>query len=448
MVDVIRRGVFAATKHYQLSMNNTPETSRRDFLKTSATLGATALAFPSIMSAAPNSDKLRIGLIGCGGRGTGAANQALSADSNVELVAMGDLYADKLEKSLEGLKTQHGEKVKVNADKKFTGLDAYQKVLDCGIDVVLLAAPGGFRSRHLAASVAAGKHIFCEKPMAIDGPGIRSVLKSIEIAKQKKLALRAGFCFRFDNTYRETVKRIHDGEIGNVLSVFSTRMGGTLSTKFPGNREPGWTDLQWQLNNWSNFVWLSGDWMMEVAVHSVDKINWIMRDEQPIKCIASGGRQVPTFGSIYDHFDVVWEYADGRRTMLKTRYQDHSYKEHADYIQGDKGKCVIGRKPKPEIYDASGKAVWRYSGEKGDMYQNEHDELFASIRSGNVCNDGDWMIKSVTMAIMGRMAAYTGQEITWEMAQNSQEDLYPKNLAWDMKLDVPPLASPGVTKYF
>lgn len=424
-------------------------TTRRDFLKTTAAVSATAAtAFPGILRAAPNSDKLRIGLIGCGGRGTGAANQALSADSNVELVSMGDLWDDRLQKSLKILQTQHGEKVNVKPEKQFLGLDAYQKVLDSDIDVVLLAAPGGFRSRHLAASVAAGKHIFCEKPMAIDGPGIRSVMESIKIAKQKKLALRAGFCFRFHPMLRETVKQVHSGIIGDVQTYYATRMGGTLSTKFPGNREPGWGDLEWQLRNWSNFVWLSGDWMMEVAVHSVDKINWVMRDEPPIKCVASGGRQVPSFGSIYDHFDVVWEYADGRHTMLKTRFQDHSYKEQGDYIVGTKGRCVIGRKTVPEIFDHNGKVIWRYTGkDHTDMYQVEHNELFASIRSGNVCNDGDWMVKSVHMAIMGRMSAYTGQEITWDMAQNSQEDLYPKNLAWDMKLPVPPLATPGVTKF-
>jgi myo-inositol 2-dehydrogenase/D-chiro-inositol 1-dehydrogenase len=432
-------------------MNTNPEHSRREFIKTSgaATLGgAAAVGFPAVLSGAPASDKLKVGLIGCGGRGIGAASQALNADSNVELTAMGDAFEDQLQKGLKTIKTSHPDKVNVEPDHCFVGLDAYQKVLASGIDVVLLAAPGGFRSRHLKAAVDAGKHIFCEKPMAIDGPGIRSVFESVEMTKKKKLALRAGFCFRFDNALRETYQRVLDGAIGDIQSIYATRMGGTLSTKFPGDRKPGWTDLEWQLRNWSNFLWLSGDWMMEVAVHSVDKIAWAMRDVPPVKCVASGGRQVPAFGNIYDHFDVTWEYADGMRTMLKTRYQDVSYKEHADYLTGTRGRCVIGRRPTPEI--TSGQTTWRYQrqGPPSDMYQNEHDELFASIRSGRPCNDGDRMAKSTLMGIMGRMAAYTGQEITWEMALNSKEDLMPPNLAWNMTLSVPPMARPDVNKFF
>ncbi len=429
-------------------MNSSLHSTRRDFIKASsvATVAtAAALSFPSVLRAAPNTAKLKVGLIGCGGRGLGAASQALTADSHMELTAIGDAFTDRLDKGLKTLEASQPGRINVDPKNKFVGLDAYQKVIHSGVDVVLLAAPGGFRSIHLAEAVKAGKHIFCEKPMAVDGPGIRSVIESARLAKEKGLALRAGFCFRWDNALQETIKRVHGGDIGEIVTIHSTRMGGPLTTKYPGTREPGMKDLEWQLRNWGAFKWLSGGYMMEVSVHSVDKIAWAMRDEAPVQCVANGGRQIEHYGNIYDHFDITWEYADGRRTHLMTRYQDPSYKEHADYIYGTEGRCIIGRSPKPQI---TGKKPWRYDGPPGDMYQNEHDSLFASIRSGKPTNsDGDWMWKSCLMAIMGRMAAHTGQQVTWEMALNSKLSLMPEKLSWDMKLDVPPIAVPGVTKF-
>ncbi len=429
-------------------MNPSHTPSRRDFLKSTsaaATAAAVALHFPGVLRGAPDSRKLKLGLIGCGGRGTGAASQALTADSNMELTAIGDAFPDRLEKGLLALQAAQPGRINLDPKNKFAGLDAYQKVIHSGVDVVALAAPGGFRSIHLAEAVKAGKHVFCEKPMAIDGPGIRSVIESAKLAKQKGLALRAGFCFRWDNALQEAIKRVHAGDLGEIVTIYSTRLGGPLTSKYPGTREPGMTDLQWQLRNWGAFLWLSGGYMMEVSVHSVDKIAWAMRDEPPVRCVANGGRQIEHFGNIYDHYDVTWEYADGRRTILKTKYQEPAYKEHADYIYGTEGRCIIGRKTVPEI---TGKKPWRYTGQRGDMYQNEHDSLFASIRSGNPTNsDGDWMWKSCLMAIMGRESAQTGQEITWEMALNSKRSLMPEKLSWDMKLDVPPIAVPGVTKF-
>ncbi len=429
-------------------MNPSNEPSRRSFITSStAVAAATAVvaSFPNVLRGEPDSRKLKLGLIGCGGRGTGAASQALSADSNMELTAIGDAFADRLELGLKTLDTAKPGRVAVAPKNKFVGLDAYQKVIHSGVDVVVLAAPGGFRSQHLAEAVRAGKHVFCEKPMAVDGPGIRSVIESARMAKEKGLALRAGFCFRWDNALQEAMKRVHGGDIGDIVSIHSTRMGGPLTSKYPGTREPGMTDLEWQLRNWGAFLWLSGGYMMEISVHSVDKIAWAMRDEPPVACVAMGGRQIEHYGNIYDNFSVTWEYADGRRAHLATRYQEPSYKEHADYIYGTEGRCVIGRRPVPEI---TGKNKWRYDGPRGDMYQNEHDSLFASIRSGNPSNsDGDWMWKSCLMAIMGRMAAHTGQQITWDKALNSKLSLMPEKLSWNMKLDVPPIAVPGQTKF-
>lgn len=266
----------------------------------------------------------------------------MKADANTELIALGDVFADKLDTTFVPLSTEYKERVNVPPERRSVGLDAYQKVIDSGVDVVLLAAPGGFRPPHLKAAIEAGKHVFCEKPMAIDGPGLRSAIASVALAKQKNLALRSGLCMRFDAKLMEAMRRIHGGAIGEVVAIYSSRMGGPLTKKFNGQRLAGWTDLEWQLRNWSNFVWLSGDWMMEVNVHSVDKMAWAMDDVPPVRCVATGGRQVPAYGNIYDHFDVTYEYANGMLSTLKTRYQDGCYGEHRDVIVGTKGRCVLG----------------------------------------------------------------------------------------------------------
>ena len=430
---------------------STAASSRRQFLKTSsaAALGsvfAANLGY-SQPSVGAHSETLRVGLIGCGGRGTGAANQALAADNNVILTAMADVFEDQLKHSLRTLNSEIGDKVKVDPDHCFIGLDAYQKVIDSGVDVVLLATPPGFRPEHLRAAVAAGKHIFCEKPVATDAPGIRSALASVEEARKKKLALVAGFCWRYDYARREIFKHIHDGDIGDVRAIYGTYYTTPVKPMPPASeRKPGMTDLEWQLRNWYNFVWLCGDSLVEQAVHSVDKIAWAMKDVPPLKAVAVGGRQIPAHGgNIYDHFEVNYEYADGVRGFLGCRQQSNCYGENRDYITGAKGLGLIGGRRTP--VELTGEKAWRYSGPTPDMYKVEHNELFASIRSGNPINDGVRMCHSTLMAIMGRMAAYTGQEVTWEMALDSTEQLVPEKLDWNMKLDVPPMAMPGVTKF-
>lgn len=406
---------------------------------------AAFLAAPPVHAA--GDDVIKIGLIGCGGRGTGAALNALDADPNTRLVAMGDAFADMLEGSLKNLKaTPAGDRVTVDKDHCFVGLDAYQNVIQSDVDLVLLAAPGGFRPLHLKAAIDAGKHVFCEKPMAIDGPGLRKVIAAVELAKQNKLAIRAGFCFRFDPTMQETMQRIHDGAIGDVLAVYATRMGGPLSAKFNGERKPGWGDLEWQMRNWCNFRWLSGDWMMEVACHEVDRIAWLMRDVPPVKCVASGGRATPDFGNTFDHFDVFYEAADTTPLILKTRFQNGSFGDYRHLVVGSKGRCMTAGWNAPVI---TGPNAWRPK--KGpveaSIYDIEHITLFRDIRAGNPPNDGDRMVKSVQMALMGRMSAYTGQQVTWEMVANSQEDTMPADLSWDMTLPVPGLPVPGITQF-
>src|ERR1051325_4138177 len=401
-------------------------TSRREFLKTSALVGG-ALAAPAILPgnlfAKANSDTLRVGLIGCGGRGTGAANQALKADDNVILVALADAFEDQLSKSLQSLQASQPEKVKVTPEKRFVGLDAYQKLIDSGVDVVLLATPPGFRPIHLKAAIDANKHVFCEKPMATDAPGLRSVIESAKNAKEKNLALVAGFCWRYEGARREFYKRIHDGAIGDIRAIYADYYTGPVKPMPPASQRPsGMGDLEWQMRNWYNFVWLSGDGYVEQACHSVDKVAWAMNDRSPIKAVAVGGRQTPNNeGNIFDHMFVVYEFADEVRAFLGQRQIGNTYGDNSDYLMGSAGFGKI-QGGAPYIV---GKEKWRYSGPRTDMYQHEHDELFESIRNGKPINDGQWMAHSTMMGLMGRMAAYTGQEVTWDQAMQSKEKLAP-----------------------
>ncbi len=423
-------------------------TSRREFLKSSAAAGA-ILSAPAILSsnlfAGENKETLRIGLVGCGGRGTGAAGQALHADPNVVLVAMGDVFEEKVQASLAELQKGVPDKVKVTPDKCFVGLDAYQKVIDSGVDVVLLATPPGFRPTHLKAAIAAGKHVFCEKPMATDAPGVRSVIESGKLAKEKKLALVAGFCWRYDLPRREFYKRIHDGAIGQIRAIYATYFAGPVKPMQPASARPkDMGDVEWQLRNWYNFVWLSGDGLVEQACHSVDKIAWAMKDATPLKAVAVGGRNTPNHeGNIFDHMFITYEFENEVRAFMGQRQVANASNENSDYLMGELGFGKIAGWADPVI---RAREAWKYRGEKINMYQQEHNELFASIRKGEPINDSEWMAHSTMMAIMGRMAAYTGQEVTWDEAFNSKEQLVPENLDWKMQLDIRPMAVPGFTK--
>jgi myo-inositol 2-dehydrogenase / D-chiro-inositol 1-dehydrogenase len=427
----------------------TQPTSRRQFLKTSSAAALGSVLAAHVSSAprafAANSDTLKIGLIGCGGRGTGAASQALHADNNVVLTAVGDVFSEKLQNSLAELKRQVPDRVQVEADHYFVGLDAYQKVIDSGVDVVLLTTPPGFRPQHFKAAIAANKHVFCEKPMATDAPGVRSVLATVEEARKKNRAVVAGFCWRYDLPRREFYKRIHEGAIGDIRAIYATYLTGPVKPMPPASqRPPGMSDIEWQVRNWYNFVWLSGDGLVEQACHSIDKIAWAMNDMLPAKAVGTGGRQIPNNeGTIYDHIDVFYEYENGVRAFMAQRQISNCYSDNSDYLMGATGLANI-KSGNPVIL---GKERWRYSGPKKDMYQVEHDELFASIRKGEPINDGIRMCNSTLMAIMGRTAAYTGQELTWEQAMNSEERLVPENITWDMKFEPAPMAMPGRTKF-
>lgn len=434
------------------SIQNKEETNstRRQFIKSSSAAVAAGVALPSFSipqkTFAANDETIRVGLIGCGGRGTGAASQAMKADSNVMLTAMGDMYPDRLDVSHNALKKAAEEKIQVTPENKFTGFDAYKKVLESGVDLVILATPPGFRPMHLRAAVDAGKHIFCEKPMATDAPGLRSVIASANDAKAKKLALVAGFCWRYNFARRALYDKIHNGDIGDVRSIYATYYTGPVKPMPADDKRPaGMSDLDWQVRNWYNFTWLSGDSLVEQAIHSVDKVAWCMKDEPPVKAVATGGRQVPNeSGNIFDHFAVYYEYANGLRAYVGSRQIAGCYNENNDYIHGAKGIAEILGWSRVQI---RGEESWKYGGPNNDMYQTEHNELFASIRDGNPINDGDWMSSSTMMGIMGRMAAYTGKEISWEQAMNSQEKLVPEFFEPNMNLPIRPMSIPGATPF-
>lgn len=422
----------------------TSQPSRREFLKTSAVAVAGTLAAPHVHAA--GSDVLKIGLIGCGGRGSGAAAQALKADKNAKLVAMGDAFADRLDLSLASLQKDENiaARIDVPPERRFVGFDAYKQVIECS-DVVLLCTPPHFRPIHLKAAVEAGKHVFAEKPCAVDAPGVRSVLATCEEAKKKRLSVVSGLCLRYDDGFRETVRRIHDGAIGEIHTLQANDYRGPIWVK---PRQPDWSDMTWQMRNWYYFTWLSGDFNVEQHVHFLDVCAWLMKNEYPVRAVGLGGRQQrvePEYGHIYDHFSIVYEFAGGAKLISNCRQMTGCKNELSATAVGSRGKALLSERRKGLAIHSD--TDWFFPGSDRNLYQIEHDELFASIRSGQPINNGEYMSKSTLLAIMGRMAAYTGQEITWEMALNSQEDLSPPRYDWDVPLPVPPVAIPGVTKF-
>ena len=425
-------------------------TSRRRFLKAGATAAlsgaaASRVGVPAVVSAADSGKTLKIGLIGCGGRGTGAAMNALSADPHVELAAVGDLFEERLQNSLTQLRKKTPDKVKVAPECCFLGFDAYQKVVDTDVDVVLLTTPPGFRPLHLAAAVEAGKHSFVEITTAVDAPGVRSVLESAQVANDKNLAIVSGFCWRYHGALREAREQIREGAIGDVRAVYATYYRGSLDHKYHGERPPGMTDVQWQIRDWYGYLWLSGDVTILLSGgHSVDKMSWWLDDVMPLKAVATGSRVFPDDGNTFDNGFVAYEYAGGVRGFLGCRSQPGCFNQNADFIIGSKGTCTIGRGRGPVI---EGQTGWTYRGPTCNMYQTEHDELLASIRAGKPINDGTRMAHTTLMTLMGRMAAYTGREIAWQQALDSQQNLMPEELDWDTKLEQPPRATPGLTEF-
>jgi myo-inositol 2-dehydrogenase / D-chiro-inositol 1-dehydrogenase len=434
-------------------ITNNDSSSRREFIKkSSVTVAGTAIAANMMASSvyAAGSDTLKLGLVGCGGRGSGAASNALNADDNVELVAVADAFESQINKSLNALGNQASIKnrIKVADDKKFVGLDAYKKVID-EVDVVMLATPPGFRPKQLRAAVDAGKHIFTEKPMGTDAPGARSVYESVAISKEKNLAVLAGFCWRYDYQKKALFERVLGGEIGDVRAVYGTYLTSPVKPMPAANTRPaGMSNLEWMVRHWYNFTWASGDGLVEQAIHAVDWLAWAMGDVPPSSCTAVGGRQIPAEGgSIYDHVEVNYVWDNDARATVAQRQIPGCYNENMLYILGTKGTGKITRRGSV-IADLDGNQTWKYDGKRNNMYQTEHNEFFASIRSGKHINDGDRMANSTLMGIMGRMAGYTGQSITWDQALNSKAALVPELTdGWKSPAEIPELARPGITKF-
>jgi myo-inositol 2-dehydrogenase / D-chiro-inositol 1-dehydrogenase len=415
--------------------------SRRDVLRGGVLLAGA----PAFLKGAQAAKPIRVGLVGCGGRGTGAAAQALKADDYAELTAVADVYQNRIDDCLARLKKAAGPKVKVEQSNMFVGLDAYKKLIDSGVDVVLLATPPGFRPQHLRAAIEANKHVFCEKPVAVDAPGVRDVMDTAKLAQEKNLSLVAGFCWRYSNYIQAAFEQIQKGAIGDIVAYYGTYYTSPVKPMPPESARPaGMSDVEWQIQNWYNFVWTCGDGLVEQAVHTVDKVAWAFGDNPPVSCVAVGGRQIPAHGgNIFDHMEVNYLYPNNVRAFVGQRQIEGCYNENSDYIAGTKGVATIGRGPLPRI---EGQTKWTFEGVKNDMYQAEHDVLFASIRQGKPINDGQRMATSTMLAIMGRMAAYTGQQVTWDQALNSKERLFPEKLEWGMSLPVQPMPRPGITK--
>jgi myo-inositol 2-dehydrogenase / D-chiro-inositol 1-dehydrogenase len=386
--------------------------SRRDFIKTStaAVVGGTiASSLSSIPGAyAAGSDEIRVGVIGCGGRGTGAIDNVLSSAEGVRLVAMGDLFKDRLQSSLENL-TKHGAKIDVPADRQFVGWDAFKKVVAVSdVNYIILATPPAFRPMHLRAAIEAGKNVFTEKPVAVDPAGIKTVFELADVAKSKGLAVVAGTQRRHQAAYIEAMKRVHDGAIGDVVALRAYWNQGGLWTK---PRQPEWTDMEWQLRNWLYFTWLSGDHIVEQHVHNLDVANWYMGDKIPVRVVGVGGRQArtgPEYGHIYDHFGLDYEYDNGVHLMSMCRQQPGTPGLVAEFAAGSKGRCDTQDGVRYEIL---GPNAWKYSAQPTEPYVQEHTDLIASIRGGTPLNELRRVAESTLTAIAGREAAYTGKVV-------------------------------------
>tara|TARA_R110002072_G_scaffold13481_1_gene56772 strand:+ start:243968 stop:245311 length:1344 start_codon:yes stop_codon:yes gene_type:complete len=429
--------------------------SRRSFLKSGTAALAGGVAASNLAALTPSvhaagSDILKIGLVGAGGRGTGAASQALHADPKTELVAVADAFAERAVASIGRLKADKSisDRINVADDQVFGGLNGYKQVIEAS-DVVLLATPPGFRPMQFRAAVEAGKHVFTEKPMATDPVGVQSVLESVAISKEKNLAVLAGFCWRYEFQKKALFERVLDGEIGDVRAVYGTYLTSPVKPMPSASTRPeGMSDIEWMVRNWYNFTWLSGDGLVEQACHTVDWLAWAMGDRPPASVTAVGGRQLPAEGgNIFDHIELNFVWENDARGFIAQRQIPGCYNENLCTILGTEGTAKIERRGST-ISDLKGNQTWKYDGPKKDMYQQEHDEFFASIRSGNHINDGDRMVNSTMMAIMGRMAGYTGKEVTWEMAMNSKLALVPDvSKGWDSPVEFVPTALPGVTKF-
>lgn len=414
--------------------------SRRDFLKSSAATAASlaALSATQMRAYAAGSDKLRVGLIGCGGRGTGAAKDCVHSSEGVEITALADLFEDHLRNSLNDLQNEVPDRLAVTEENCFVGFDAFKKLIATDVDMVILGTPPHFRPEHLDAAINAGKHVFMEKPVAVDPVGARSIIASAELAEKKGLGIVAGTQRRHQDSYIELIKRIHAGDIGELVAAQCYWNMGELWVK---EKRPEWTDMEWQVRNWLYFTWLSGDHIVEQHVHNLDVVNWAF-GTHPKKAMGMGGRQVRTgeeYGNVFDHFAIEYEYPGDIRVLSMCRQTAGCANRISERIVGTKGAAYSHG-------EITGANPYTYDGPNRNPYVQEHADLIASIRAGNPLNEGRRIAESTLTAIMGRMSAYTGRALSWDWVMNASKlDLRPEKYEFG-SLPVRPVAMPGKTE--
>ncbi len=422
---------------------NDQRLSRREFVASAAAV--TAASVLGSRAYAAGGDTIRVGLIGCGGRGEHDATKCLRSAEGVELVAMGDMFRDRLDRCRANLTRELPDKVKVTDETCFVGWDAHQKVLATNVNFVILTQPPHFRPTHLKAAVEAGKHVFMEKPVAVDPVGVRSIIKSSELADQKGLTIVAGTQMRRISHLVEAAGRIHDGAIGDILGGQCVRLGDAMRSWGPQKREPGWSDMEWQLRRWLFMTWLSGDFIVEMHVHNLDVMNWLI-GAHPVQCMGLGGRQQrtePEYGDSYDHFAVEYEYPNGLRIEYMGAQMDKVGEGRTDQklvgtkgsMYTDSGRVVIqGQNPSEIAWD------------KNDPCIKQHADQIDAIRRDKRLNEGRRIAESTLTSIMGRMSAYTGRALKWDWAMNASKlDLTPPSYRFG-DLPMPPVAIPGKTQ--
>ncbi len=424
--------------------------SRRDFLKTSAIAAGVAglNALPLVRSAhAAGSDTIKIGMIGCGGRCPGAAINAMNVDPGVRLTAMTDIFADRVQSRREMLRKEKPDQVQVDDAHCFSGLDGYKQVIE-SVDVVLIACAAKFHAGYAKAALQAGRHVFVEKPHAIDPVTVHELAAACQLAKEKRLSIVSGLQSRFNPPYQEAMKRIHDGAIGDIVTIQETWLRPPYGLY---HRQPKQTEMEYQFSNQYHFSWLSGDDVTQTLTHNLDRATWAMKEQTPVRAYGLAGRSASfgeVYGNVFDHHTVVYEYANGVKMYAMCRTQNGCYEENSSMYYGTKGRYLNGT--------IVGEKSWRYTGANANPYDLEHKALFTAIRSGNPINCGSYMVPSTQVAVMGQLACYSGKELTWDQVSKSEFAFAPKPGDVRLDMDAPvkpdekgnyPVPMPGITEF-
>jgi len=421
---------------------SSPHCSRRECLKTAmATAGMVTLGGLSLSRSAhaAGSDIIRLGLIGCGGRGPGAARDALNADPGTRLVAMTDIFLDRVHSRREMLKKQLPDKVLVDDEHCFSGLEGYRHVIE-SCDVVLIACSAKYHPVYLQAAIEAGKHVFVEKPHAIDPPGCRQVAAACESAKQKGLSVVSGLHSRFHPAYKAAIERVWEGAIGEIVAIEENFLRGPYGLY---HRQPNQTEVEYQFSNQYHFAWLSGDDVPQSLIHNIDRARWALHEQAPATAHGLGGRSASfgeVYGNVFDHHAVVYEFAGGVKLYAFCRTQNGCYGNADSILLGNKGRCIVTR----GIIE--GENPWKYSGPQESPYDLEHRALFGAIRSGTPINCGDYMVRSTLTTVMGQLACYSGKQLTWEQVARSNFCFLPK--PEDVRLDMEPPVKPDANGWY